>query len=72
MADFHQLLTIFFIECINIVLAYIYIYMGVNGKGVGVVPKAKSKKQDDTMVEFRVAVTSTCTHKSHYSTIVLR
>ena len=25
--------------------------------------KAKTKKQDDTMVEFRVAVMSTCTHK---------
>ena len=32
--------------------------------------KAKSTKQDDTMVEFRVAMTSTCTHKGpifHYS-----
>ena len=27
------------------------------------VAKAKTKKQDDTMVEFRVAMTSTCTHK---------
>ena len=34
-----------------------------------VVANAKAKKQDDTMVEFRVAVTSTCTHKGpifHY------
>ena len=28
-----------------------------------VVRKAKTKKQDDTMVEFRVAMMSTCTHK---------
>ena len=36
-----------------------------------VVAKAKTKKQDDTMVEFRVAMTSTCTHKEptfHYKT----
>ena len=33
-------------------------------KGVGwVVAKAKTKKQGDTMVEFRVAMMSTCTHK---------
>ena len=25
--------------------------------------KAKTKKQDDTLVEFRVAMTSTCIHK---------
>ena len=25
--------------------------------------KAKTKKQDNTMVEFRVAITSICTHK---------
>ena len=33
------------------------------------VAKAKTKKQDDTMAEFRVAMTSTCTHKGpifHY------
>ena len=33
------------------------------------VAKAKTKKQDDTMVEFRVAMMSTCTHKGptfHY------
>ena len=34
-----------------------------------VVTKAKKEKQDDTMVEFRVAMTSTCPHKApifHY------
>ena len=32
--------------------------------------KTKTKKQDDTLVEFRVAMTSTCTHKGlvfHYT-----
>ena len=48
------------------------IYKGVGGNGpeVGwVVAKAKTKKQTTQMVEFRVAVTSTCTHKEpifHY------
>ena len=28
-----------------------------------VVAKAKTKKQDGTMLEFRVAMTSICTHK---------
>ena len=38
--------------------------MGGRGAGVGwVVAKAKTKKQDDTMVEFRVAMTCTGTHK---------
>ena len=39
------------------------IYKGwVEGRGGGVsgIAKAKTKKQDDTIVEFRVAVTSTC------------
>ena len=27
------------------------------------VAKAKTKKQDDTVLEFRVAMMSTCTHK---------
>ena len=34
--------------------------------------KAKTKKQDDTSVEFRVAMTSTCTHKGpifHYKVL---
>ena len=43
---------------------------GWEGYGVGwVVAKAKTKKQYNTMVEFRVAMTSTCTHKGpifHY------
>ena len=31
------------------------------------VAKAKTKKQDNTMVEFRVVITFTCTHKGQYS-----
>ena len=38
--------------------------MGRRGTGVRwVVAKAKPKKQDNTMIEFRVAVMSTSTHK---------
>ena len=44
--------------------------MGGKGVEVGqVVTKAKTKKQYDTLVEFIVALTSTCTHKEpifHY------
>ena len=44
--------------------------MGRRGAGVGwVVEKAKTKKQDDTLLEFRVAMMCTCTHKGpifHY------
>ena len=45
---------------------------GVSGRDVGVVwvvAKAKTKKQDDTLVEFRVGMMSTFTHKGpifHY------
>ena len=38
--------------------------MGERDTGVGwVVEKAKTKKQDDTNVEFRVAMTCKCAHK---------
>ena len=38
--------------------------MGRRGVGIGwMVEKAKTKKQDDTMVEFRVAMMATCTNK---------
>ena len=50
-------------ECINIGPAYIRGWVG------RVVEKAKAKKQDGTMVEFRVTMMSTCTHKGpifHY------
>ena len=42
------------------------VYMRVRKRGAGVgwvVAKAKTKKQDDTIVELRVAVMSICTHK---------
>ena len=64
MPDFWQ----FFMEFINI--GPVYIRGGQEGHGGGwVVAKAITKKQDDTMIEFRVAMTSTCTHKGlifHY------
>ena len=42
----------------------VYIWGGWEGMGVGwVVAKLKTKKQDDTLVDFRVAMISTCTHK---------
>ena len=50
-------------EFLNIGPVYI---RGVGGRGAGVgwvVAKAKTKKQDDIMIEFRVAMTSTCIHK---------
>ena len=48
----------FFIEIINI--GPVYIRGGQEGCGVGwVVAKAKTKKQDNIMVEFRVATTYT-------------
>ena len=51
---------IFLTEFINIGPVYI---RGGRGMGVGwVVAKAKTKKQGDTVVEFRVAMTPTCTH----------
>ena len=62
---------IFLMEFINIEPVY---KKGVGGKGVGVewvVAMAKTKKQDDTMVDFRVAMTSTYTHRGplfHYKT----
>ena len=40
----------------------------MSGRDAGVgwaVAKAKTKKQDDTMLEFRVAMTSPCTHKGN-------
>ena len=44
--------------------------MGGRSAGMGwVVEKAKTRKQDDTMVEFRVAMMPTYTHKGpifHY------
>ena len=45
-------------------MASVYKGVGERGTGVGwVVAKAKTEKQYNTMVEFRVAMTSTCTHQ---------
>ena len=65
-------------EFINIGPVYIRGWVGGRGAGVGgrdvgvgwVVVKAKTKEQDDTLVEFRVGMTSTFTHKGpifHYN-----
>ena len=44
--------------------------MSRRGAGVEyIIAKAETNKQDDTLVEFRVAMTSTCMHKEpiyHY------
>ena len=47
-------------------LIWASIYNGVDGRGTGmewVMAKGTSKKRNDTLVEFRVTMTSTCTHK---------
>ena len=50
--------------------ACVYEGLGRRSMGVGwVVGKAKAKKQDDTIVQFRVAMMFTCNHKEqifHY------
>ena len=52
------------------IIGSVYIRGGWEGHRDGVGGgKAKTKKQDGTMVEFRVAMASTCTHKGpifHY------
>ena len=63
MANFHQFLN-FFAKCINIGPAYIRGWVGrVQGWVGRVVVKIKTKRKETEMVEFRVAMTSTCTHK---------
>ena len=55
-------------QFINIGPAYIRVCVGGAWGGVGG-DKGLTKKQNDTIVEFRVAMTCTCTHKEpifHY------
>ena len=69
MADFLLFFNDFFLEFINIGPVYIKQYAG--GVQRWVVRKGKIKKQDDTLIEFRVAMMSTCTYKwliFHYKT----
>ena len=67
MADFH-----FFDDFHGLHQYWASAYKGAGRRGLGVgwvVAKAKTKKQGDTMVEFRVSMMSTCTHKGlifHY------
>ena len=54
-------------------LASVYKEVGGIGTGMGwVVAKACTKKDDDTIVEFRVAMMCTCTHKGPNSTTRLK
>ena len=62
MANFHQLLTIFFMEFINIGPAHIRGWVR-GAQGGWVVAKAKTKNRRTQIEEFRVAMISTCTHK---------
>ena len=55
-------------EFINIGAAFIRRWVG-GAQGWGVMEKAKTKSKITQMAEFRVAMTSTCTHKGpifHY------
>ena len=61
MTDFCQFL-IFFMEFINIGLPYIRGWVGGHRNGVGDGKNLK-KKQDDTIVEFRVVIMYICTYK---------
>ena len=57
-------MVIFFMKFINIGPVYITGWVGEVRGGVGwMLAKAKTKKQDDTLVELRVVMTSACTHK---------
>ena len=69
MADFRQFLKIFLLDFINIGPVYIRGWAGGRGGGVGG-GKSLIKEENKTQrVEFRVAMTCTCTHKGpifHY------
>ena len=71
MADFCQFLTIFFMEFINIGPAYIREWVGGERGWGGWWKKLKQRSKMTQIVEFRVAMTCTCTHKGsifHYKT----
>ena len=69
MADFHQFFTIFLMEFINIGPVYIRGWVGGARGGVGGGKKLNQRRKKTQIVEFRVAMTCTCTHKGpifHY------
>ena len=72
MAGFRQFLTIFLMEFINIGPVYIRGWVG-GERGVGwVVAKAYQRRKKTQIVEFRVAMMCTCTHKGpifHYKAL---
>ena len=66
MAGFYQFFTIFLIEFINIAV-YIRGWVGVVQVLGGWWQKLKQRSKMIQIVEFRVAMTCTCTHKEQYS-----
>ena len=68
MADFHQFLTIFLLEFINIGPVYIRGWVGGARGWGGWWQKLKQRRNKTQRVEFRVAMTCTCTTKGQYST----
>ena len=67
MAGFRQFFTIFFMEFINI--GPVYIRGWVGGTRGGGLEKFNQRKKKTQVVEFRVAMKCTCTHKEpifHY------
>ena len=63
MADFRQFLTIFLMEFINIGLVYIRGWAGGARGWGGWWQKLNQRRKKTQIVEFRVAMTCTCTHK---------
>ena len=69
MAGFRQFFTIFLMEFINIGPVYIRGWVGGVRGGVGWVVAKLNQRRKKTQIEFRVAMTCTCTHKGpifHY------
>ena len=62
MAGFHQFFTIFVMEFINIGPVYIRGWARGARDGVGGWKKLNQRRNKAQRVEFRVAMTCTCTH----------
>ena len=68
MAGFRQFFTIFLMEFINIGPVYIRGWAGGAQGWGGWWQKFNQRRKKTQIVEFRVAMMCTCTHKGHYST----
>ena len=68
MPGFRQFFTIFLMEFINIGPVYIRGWAGGARGWGGWWQKLNQRRNKTQRVEFRVAMTSTCTHKGQYST----